>query len=272
MEKKVLKIKFVMKFQSVLVRILILFTVPILFVLGWKRKIFQANREKLGFSNGYKSYIGLLYNTLENLFLFVLFPTLERTHLKDQDRALLQKYSDEGGLLLAMHFGNFEHMCSIIKQQSPNFLGAYKPLKALWAHRFLMYLRARNGNYVDAQMNSPLRVLRFLQKGGFYGLMIDQDYRAEDAVKMSFGPTFVNCNPWALHLLAQRKVCLIPLLSPSGFATWNLEFKEIHYESPMQGLQMIYDHYYVHLQNHSQYWHGWWHRIYQSLEPKLYQC
>lgn len=271
MRKNTVKSKIIIKFQFALVRFLVLFTVPILATLGWKRRIFKANRDKLGFSSGFKSYLVLLFRTLENLILFVLFPTLERTYLKSQDLALLKKYSQEGGLLFSMHFGNFEHMCSIIKRSSPNFLGAYKPLKAPWANRFLMYLRERNGNYIHEEMNSPLRVLRFLHRGGFYGLMLDQDYRAKGAVKVRFGPSFMNCNPWALHLLEQRNKCLIPLLTPVSFGSWNLEIKEFHYDSPKQGLQMIYDQYYAHLKANSQIWHGWWHRIYQSVEPSLYK-
>lgn len=242
----------------------------LLLVMKWKKEVFLANRNYLDMDSSNREYHSALSVLVETLVEFVLFPTYLSIDIDGKSIELLKKAEKDGALLLAMHFGNFEQMCSTFVRYAPSFRGAYKPLKSNWANSILMKLRSRGICYVDAKLNNPRAVDQFLSRNGFFGLMVDQDCRKKTAPKFSFLGKQIKVNPWILHLLKGRKECLVPILSKKSMGMWALEVIQVHYGDEREALELIHQIYAGHMQKEHINWHGWWHKRFKSVVPDIY--
>lgn len=236
----------------------------VLYLLRWKRVVFVRNRRHLAFEVSESHYAKALYLTCLDVVSFLAWHRGSVITIDDSSANLLGEAAADGGILFAMHFGNFELMCSEIIKRAPNFRGAYKPLANSWADRCLLMLRSRGMKYVDPRVNSPLGVKVFLREKGFFGLMVDQDHRKPNAVLSALGDRTLKCNPWLRVLSSDREHFYLPLLYRQSLFRWNLRILKIENKTYNIYTQ-IHEIYYEHLKQEDLNWKTWWHKRFKSV-------
>lgn len=110
------------------------------------------------------------------------------------------KKMKEGGVLLTAHYSNYECMGLWLKRLQIPLIASYLPQKPAWIHRLLIKLRSVN-NQSYAQVLTPHQILKTIQQGNLYSLLLDQDYRGKNPIHSQFMQQRVHSNPIPAFIL-----------------------------------------------------------------------
>lgn len=184
-------------------------------------------------------------------------------HIEPSSIPILEKMK-QGGLLLTAHYSNYECMGLWLKRLQIPLIASYLPQKPAWIHRLLIQLRTVN-DQPYAQVLSPRQILKTLEQGNLYSLLLDQDYRFKNPIDSQFLQQPVHCNPIPAFILKQYPEI------PVYFAY--LEYQQKNYQLcaislPSTTVPILYDSYHKQLekciQNVPSQWYGFFHRRFHS--------
>ena len=214
-------------------------------------------------------YGTLIKNMLKDAmyFLFLYGKKKKENFAIDKNSIQTLEEMKGGGVFLTAHYGNHELLGYRLAELGLPLNSASVAQKPLFFDNFLRKKRSFKGKCF-AEQKSPHETLSFVDNGGLFALLADQDFRKpfprkfNDKCKSKFLGVNVRCNPLPIFILEHRKE--LPVfcghLEQSG-GTQTLFLKKINAEN-------LYDNYHSWLESlileNPAKWYGWVHGRFKS--------
>ena len=166
-----------------------------------RRAVFEKNLNltKSFFSvKGVKqpTYTAVMRNMLTDIFKF----TFNLSNEKIKNSNILNEMKN-GGIFLTAHFGNHELLGYRLAEAGVPLLAAAQEQKPKWFNNWLQKKRTYKGKCF-AKSVAPHKLLEFIDSGGLFALLADQNHRK--GIKSKFMGIEVLCNPLPFFILKHR--------------------------------------------------------------------
>jgi KDO2-lipid IV(A) lauroyltransferase len=214
-------------------------------------------------------YGALMRNMLGDAldFLFLYNRKKKESFAIDENSIQVLEEMRGGGIFLTAHYGNHELLGFRLAELGLSLNSASVVQKPALLDKFLRKKRSFGGKCF-AEQKSPNETLKFIDGGGLFALLADQDFRKAAPRKFSrkcessFLGVAVRCNPLPVFILERRKETPVFCghLQQNGKAQ-TLFLKKINAES-------LYDSYHSWLEGlilkNPAKWYGWIHRRFKQ--------
>jgi KDO2-lipid IV(A) lauroyltransferase len=209
-------------------------------------------------------YGALIRNMLGDAFDFLfLYNRKKRENFAiDENSIQVLEEMRGGGVFLTAHYGNHELLGFRLAELGLALNSASVVQKPALLDKFLRKKRSFNGKCF-AEQKSPREILKFIDGGGLFALLADQDFRKaaprkfSDKCRSALLGVAASCNPLPVFILERRKETPVFCghLQQNG-KTQILFLKKINSEN-------LYDSYHSWLENlileNPAKWYGWVH-------------
>lgn len=253
----------------------------ILNMISWKREVIIANLQETNicpadqFNQAIKDiYYNLSYEVSSLIFGYLSYPVkIDYNTAKE-----FYEMKNQGGIMLAAHYGNFELKGYIMRFLGIEFIATYLPLKNNIADRFLKYLRNRDEVFANDFKGDLASITKIIKDKKTFTFINDQNYRKRNPIKGKFFDSELELSPLAKTIWKRTK-CKV-------WFVW-MERKENYYQLYMQRLEpkndadlsdtsTSFEALYIKamseaiVKNKWQYF-GWSHRLFYSNKKAIYQ-
>ncbi|MBO5532870.1 MAG: lysophospholipid acyltransferase family protein [Fibrobacter sp.] len=265
----------------------------LLYTVGWKRKVVQANRAltKSGDSVDSKRFYrqmlkNLTHHAADIIFRFRDFKKLPQDTAKypfqssprgttyalaEGSETVLQKMR-QGGIFLTAHYGNYEAIGPWLCRLGIPLKASYIPLKPAWLNRLVENrMRAVDGKSYAVSARTPREFLRILDEQQLFCLLSDQDSRITSAEKGTFLEQIVNVNPLPDFLHRHRPDAPLYICWMEEQPSRKILHAEEILVAPGEKVMYTFNRWLEErIAENPALWYGWTHRRFYSCRPDIY--
>ncbi|MDR2580010.1 MAG: lysophospholipid acyltransferase family protein [Fibromonadaceae bacterium] len=219
-------------------------------------------------------YSELMLNMFGDAFVFLFLYNRKKNEsfVVDENSIAILEEMKGGGIFLAAHYGNHELLGYRLAELGLPLNSASVVQKPEFFDKFLQRKRTFKGKCFALQ-KSPKEALQFIENGGLFGLIADQDFRKSCPRKYSekcqskFLGVEVNCNPFPIFILEHyKKTPVFCGHLRQGKKNQTLFLKKLNTEN-------LYNNYHSWLENlileNPAKWYGWVHGRFKFLPSQV---
>jgi KDO2-lipid IV(A) lauroyltransferase len=225
--------------------------------------------------------IGITFVEIFQMYFISKDEIIKRVQVRGEDFLHEAIKSSKGVILISAHIGNWEMAHTFISSyfNMPITL-VVRELESSILDRWINKLRSRFGNKVIYKKGALSSLARTLRGGGTIGLLIDQETKMSEGIRIKFFNKTANATP-AAAMLARRYECpVIPVFCVHDESSKNLTLivepplslvktKDIQYDI-MQNTQIMTDYIEKIVREKPEQWF-WFHKRWKRHYPELYR-
>lgn len=206
-------------------------------VFRFRRQVLQANLIRV-YGNNLPLKSKELTKKIYRNFVYVWFELLQgkklnksnfNQHFTIHNLEVLNNIvlKGRGAIIVTGHLGNFEWLMPFFSLQNYNFKVIMKKLKNPYVNKFIIRLREQFGGQTVVKKKAPREGYKFLQTGGLFAIIGDQDARRKGIFVDFMGlPSSTAIGPASFHLKTKAPLIFIALIR-RRYGYFDVFFEEV---------------------------------------------